>query len=308
MAEVHAACLAGYLDQLRHEGSLDSKGVFTLSGERAEEQLARFRLPDSRLYVLNAVAAAVALGSQQVEIDCDSDDFILTARGLDLGGRALNDLLAGILSENQPQGLRELGLAYFGAQALKPQRICLQTRQQRLEWPGDKLVSQPGEADLRLHVHERLGLRTAQKFLARVTGQTRLDSEEDALKRHCNLVPIPVTLNGQPLSRPIVLSQVRTRLLRPASLPSHHPLGGLSVPFQEAPWPALICDGGRLAPFIILVVNGVNFRLSPKALGGAEVRAIVYVDHLRKDLAQVHLVQDEHFQEVLEELRRAWVS
>ena len=305
--EVHQACLAGYLDQLRQEAKLESTGVFTLSGEKSEEKLRQFRLPDRRLYVLNAVAALVALKASSAEVRCDSDDFELSAQIDDFPEGSLTDLMARILHEGAPPGLRELGLAYYGAQALKPAFIRLETPDQLLEWPGDRLSPHSGPPGLRLHVHERVTARTALKFIARVTGQTRLDSEEDALKRHCNLIPIPFRLNGQPLARPIVTVEgQKKKLMLPERMPLDHPLARLGLNSVVAPFPALLAQGGRLAPYLVMVVHGVNFRLSTEALGPKDVRAIVYADHLRKDLSQVSLVQNDDFRQVIRTLRQAW--
>ena len=305
-AQVHTACLAGYLEQLQGGTQLDSSGVFTLSGSKSKEKLRQFRLPDKRLYVLNAVAAVVALGAGSAEIYCDADDLILTASIDNLTKNALSDLMARILQDEANPGLRELGLAYLGPQARAPAYIRLETPYQRLEWPGDRLTAASGPNALRLHVHERVTARTARKFIARITGQTRLDSEEDALKRHCNLVPIPITLNGQPLARPIVVGQTDfSRLLLPPGLMARHPLASLKMTSSKGEWPALLARGGRLAPYLILVVNGVNFRLSTEALGSNDVRAIVYADHLRKDLSQASLVQNQNFQRVIQSLRHA---
>lgn len=302
----YTACLAGYLN----EAALDSSGVFTLSEDRSAEKLARFRLPDPRLYVLNAVAAAVACQAEWLKLYCDADDFILTARvGAELP-EALRGLTSRILQERQPPGWRELALAYYGAQALKPGFIHLTAGSQLLKWrpSGLEEVAQetlPDGANLRLHVREQLGLRTAKKFLARITGQSRLDSEEDALKRHCNLVPVPAQINGQPLVRPLTLGQTHETLkLGCDQLAAHHPLQPL-VTRRSLPgdWPAVLARRGRLPPYLVLVVQGVNFRLAPEALGHPDLRGIVYADHLRKDLSQTSLVKDEAFQSVVNIMR-----
>lgn len=56
---------------------------------------------------------------------------------------------------------------------------------------------------------------------------------------------------------------------------------------------------GSLPPYLTLVVRGVNYRMPPIA---KDVRAVAYVEHLRKDLSQTQLVLDSELRRVLSEL------
>ncbi|MCA9776825.1 MAG: hypothetical protein KC800_08920 [Candidatus Eremiobacteraeota bacterium] len=62
----------------------------------------------------------------------------------------------------------------------------------------------------------------------------------------------------------------------------------------------LLARGWRLAPWVTLVVNGVNFRMPEDAFRASDLWGVVYVDLLAKDLSQVQLVQDAQFDGVLE--------
>ncbi len=296
------ACLAGYVERLQQEGELQSTGRFTLSADKSREKLAQFRLLDKRLYVLNAVAAAVALGAGPLDITANQSTFKLSTRPAQ--ELPLGNLLDHLLSDGCAAGLRELALAYYGAQALMPESICVRWGEEQLDWPGDRHQrGLPHQVELSFEVRERLTWRRALKWWSQATGSVRLDSEEDALKRHCNLLGLPASLNGQPLVRPLLLGNHQgAGLWLPDQTNVPLPFQSLNLPHETRRRAILMARGGRLPPFVVLVVQGVSFRLPPDSVH-AHCRAIVYADDLRKDLSQASLRRDDTFIELVSELR-----
>ena len=309
MTDELGACLAGYVEQ----ASLDSSGKFTLSAEKSLEKLKNFSLAEPRLYVLNAMAAAQSAPSRTISARCDADDTILSADTDFDFGPYLKDLSQRLLDDKCPPAVRELAMAFHAAKGLKPAFIEVSSLSQRLRWTADGrevLEAVAGEG-LRLHVHETLNLRTIRKYLSYRFGEVRLDNEEDALKRHCNLSSLATSINGVNLTRPLDLGECQRYLFVGCEdLEQHHPLArcralrGPSARSQPGPYPVVLAEGGRLPPYLVLVVRGVNYRMPPKAVDTRDFKAIAYVDHLRKDLSQTQLVQDEDFKGVLADIGR----
>ncbi|MBN9417202.1 MAG: hypothetical protein J0I12_17285 [Candidatus Eremiobacteraeota bacterium] len=309
MTDELTACLAGYVEQ----ASLDSSGQFTLSAEKSLEKLKNFSLAEPRLYVLNALAAAQSAGARSIAAECDADDTILHADTDFDFGPYLKDLSHRLLDDKSPPAVRELAMAFHAAKGLNPGAIEVVGGSQRLRWsPDGREVVEPFAGQgLRLHVHERLGLRTLRKAWSYRWGEVRLDTEEDALKRHCNLTPLPTRINGQPLARPLDLGECQHHLFSGCrDLDSQHPLArclalrGARARSQPGPYPVVLAEGGRLPPYLVLVVRGVNYRMPAKGVDTRDFKAIAYVDHLRKDLSQTQLVQDQDFKGVLTHIGR----
>lgn len=311
MTDELTACLAGYVEQ----ASLDSSGQFTLSAEHGMEKLKRFTLAEPRLYVLNAMAAAQSAPSSRIQVHCDADDTILKADTEMDFGPFLKDLSQRLLDDKCPQAVRELAMAYHAAKGLKPAFIEISTPTHKLNWTAERgeLVNEFAGRGLIMQVREARGLRWLRKALSYRFGEVRLDNEEDAIKRHCNLTSLPTTINGQPLTRPLTLGECQHHLFSGCGgLDPSHPLarcreehGQLkSVCSEPGPYPVVLAQGGRLPPYLTLVVRGVNYRMPPQAVDRTDFKAIAYVDHLRKDLSQTQLVNDEELRKVLRDIGR----
>lgn len=312
--------LLARLEGYRGEGSLDSSGSFTLSEARAEEKLREFRHPEPRLYVLNLQAAMVAGGASWVDFHGDSDDLILESDCLLPDATLLEQLHSLVFSTSAPAVFRELGIGLSGAQVLDPRILrvegwdgkrgaVLESNGKKLLYQGEQARPAPSstraEVNLRVHVRERVGLRTARKFLTRISGGMAPDSEEDAVFRHCNRSPVPVTFNGTAAVRPLLLGSGRTVAFNDGADLSHHPLGqleGLEWQDSTGPFRGILAVGGKLPPWVTLVLHGVNFRLPGEAFGAKKLRGVVYLEHLKKDLSQCQLVQDHSFLAVIDEL------
>lgn len=302
------ACLEGY----QSSGTLESSGHFTLNQAHAAEKLKQFRLPEARLYVLNLVASCVFGGASYIDFKADADElWVIT----DLRLKDVRELehLENLILSREPSPEKELALALNGCLPLKPKVLNLEVqdakRSARLDWNGKSFDYQqsqdpPGETpSLKLHIKERAGYRTLRKFSAKLAGGMLPDSEEDAIFRYCNRALIPITFNDTQANRPIILGQCRTITFSPSPFASHHPMAEFGNPLPSPNSSSgLLSIGGRLAPWVTLVHNGVNFRLPEDAFETPGLRGIVYVDTLQKDLSQVQLVQDKTFQALLSDI------
>ena len=313
-----AACLEGY----QGAGVLDSSGGFSLSDERAQAKFRQFQLPEPRLYVLNLQAAAVCGGASWIDFEGDADDLYFRCDA-DLGPSAsLQDLNSAALTEAVPQGIRELAFALNGCLALSPKDLSLRywdgKAGVKIGWDTDRFVyaalkEPPSTTDagrpatLSFHLRERAGRRTVTKFLSRVSGAIAADSEEDAVARHCNRSPIPLRFNGSEVVRPIDLHGADKALLfLDGALPKDHPLSAathLKTVSAPGPYRGLLVKGGRLAPWIALVVNGVSFKLAHESLASTGLRGVVYSESLQKDLSQVQLAQNKEYQQLVEAIK-----
>lgn len=309
-----------HLEGYRQLGTLDSTGTFSLSEEKAQEKFRHFRLADPKLYVLNLQASAVSGGATWVEFHGDADDLYFSCNASLGSAVGLSDLSSVALSDNVTVPVRELALALNGCLALQPKllEVCYWdgTTGQHIKWESDKFTYSPAQTppvgrhrkrqpSLTFHLREKPGLRTLSKFVSRLGGAVSADSEQEVIARHCNCSPCPVRFNGQDIRRTLdPRGSQKSLLLLDGDLPEEHPLSRLShVTTRPAggPFRGIIARGGsRLPPWLTLVVNGVNFRMREGAFGG--VRGFVYTEILSKDLSQSQLVQDKHYNEIVEAL------
>ncbi len=312
-----AACLEGF----RGSGVLESTGDFTLSDERAQAKFREFSLEKPHLYVLNLQAAALSGGASWVDFQADADDLYFSSNP-DFGPAGdLENVNSLALSDSSSLAIRELALALNASLSLEPRLLSLQYWDGKcgttITWEDERFHYTPlaappvslekdNQPTLRFHLREKLGRRTLGKFISRIGGAVAVDSEQDAIARHCNRAPVPVRFNGQDVRRPLAVQGAdRALLIVDGPLPEHHPLNGLfELERLSAPgsYRGVIARGGRLPPWLTLVVNGVNFRLSESAFGSGGLRGVIYTESLRKDLSQSQLVQDGPYRKLIEDL------
>lgn len=300
MNENLRACLEGYAQV----GERDSSGEFTLSQDHARKKLQEFTLPEPRLYVLSLVAGAVCGGASGIEFRCDADELWMTHDGQLENPRELEAIESVLFSNRVGSPIRETVIGLSGLLPLKPRKVELKVTEPDgvhfLRWDGQAYHYQReehgGAPRIDFYVQERAGLRVARKFAAKVGGGMLPDSEEDAIFRYCNRCPLPLTFNEQPANRPVILGNCRHLTFSHTPFAEDHPLAELGVPVAAPQGVSgLLALGGRLAPWVTLVYQGVNFRLPENAFSRPGLRGIVYCENLRKDLSQVQLVQDEAF-------------
>ena len=302
------ACLEGFAQV----GQRDSTGEFTLSQDHARKKLQEFTLPEPRLYVLNLVASAVCGGASQISFRSDADELWMSTDAQLEDARELEVIESVLFSNRQGSPIRELIIGLSGLLPLKPKKVELEVRTgselHYLHWNGESYQheqtdSDGGELGIKLHVQERVSYRVARKYAAKVGGGMLPDSEEDAIFRYCNRCPIKVEFNEQVANRPLILGKCRYATFSPSSFPDGHALAPFGTPQLAPPGVSgLLAIGGRLAPWVTLVHQGVNFRLPENAFQTRNLRGIVYCENLRKDLSQVQLVQDQTFRTLIADI------
>lgn len=293
---------------------MESSGEFTVSREHARKKLEQFTLPEPRLYVLSMVSGAVCGGASFIEFRADADELWMETDARLEDPQELEVFESVLFSNRTGSPLREILIGMCGLLALKLRRVELDVSDSagvsRLAWDGqqyryEKVSDGPVEPGIKLYVQERLGLRTARKLAASVGGGMLPDSEEDAIFRYCNRCPIRISYNGKTANRPVILGQANSITFADRPFPPGHALAPFGPPGPaEAGISGLLTAEGRLAPWVTLVVQGVNFRLPEEAFSIPGLRGIVYSDALRKDLSQVQLVQDATFRAVVAEIGR----
>lgn len=290
---------------------MDSTGEFTLSQDHARKKLQKFTLPQPRLFVLNLVAGAVCGGASRITFRCDSDELWMTHDARLEDPRELEAIESVLFSNRVSSPIRETVIGLSGLLPLKPRKVELEVREprslHRLQWDGQRYQYEKqdpgGEPRIALYIQERVGVRVARKFAAKLGGGMLPDSEEDAIFRYCNRCPVPVQFNGQLANRPVILGDCRHFTFSNSAFPDGHALANFGKP-QPAPAgvSGILAVGGRLAPWVTLVFQGVNFRLPENAFPVPGLRGIVYCGNLRKDLSQVQLVQDEAFNGLIRDI------
>ena len=189
--------LSDYLEDLRHEGTLDSEGSLTLDPHKARERLRLYRLPEPYSYIVPMVAWAVSGEARTISITCDGHGVRMEhdGRGPDL------EELASLFSTQQlglgghlARPLRHLAMGLNAALALEPGSMTVTSPQSHLQMQDGRLTlqAQVSEGPVRFELHEpgpislRRGLATLQH-----------DSPELAvLKKYCSWCPIPLKVNG----------------------------------------------------------------------------------------------------------------
>lgn len=310
------------LDGLRAQGRLEGKGHFTVDAGAAQRVLQRYQLAETHGFVLRLVASAVAGGASRLHMYTDADDCILEHDGqvptLEELGR-LRDILVLPRHTRAPRSLRELALGLNVAAAMDPLFLvvdCWDGRQgSRLQvrgkdWrvqrtPPPTGLQAPG---VRIHLRDRLGLRTVRRFFARLLG---LPPEGELVQRYCCHAGLELTVNGRPVIRPVELGPclvwsfldggqepaLRLPLAEPACALQRRlrAPGRFSAVLGLAPW--------REGPCLKLVVDGVLFEVPRADLGSPCLRAVVAAPGLSLDLSRGGVVQDRACRELLALLR-----
>jgi len=176
-------------------------GRFRIDSQRALEKLRLFRLADPHHYVLELVRAAVASRASWATARTDADDFELGFDGEPFKPAHLKELLAQALlggDDRDARRARLLSLGVAGALALEPKWVRVQSGEWLVELDGSAraTVSRapplPSPQLTRIHVRDRLSWRVARDA---VLGSR----EAKAISEMCRELPIPMTLNDQPL-------------------------------------------------------------------------------------------------------------
>ena len=330
------------LDQLKHEGTFDSSGRFTLNMAQALEKMNRFRLAEPHLYVLNLVSAAVASGATFLRISVGPTDMLLEHDGRPYSHDELSQLFSS-MADGASDEMRcaELAIGLHGARSTAPRSAAVASWQagvgsaltlgdtflevtplRQCPW-GDKqgppwrgAAGGVGAVTVRIQVRERVGMNALTRLLGKLTHA--LPPTSDAIMARCGLASIPILLNGEAVNRPLALGRCRrATLINPATeSPGLPRLGRDSVHYTrnpstwveydtDQPYSAIVAvgEGQEWGQCLTVVVHGVSFRVPGSRVGANELRGLVYAPFLRKDLSQDNLVEGPEFLSLMQQLQ-----
>lgn len=306
-----------FLQSLSFEGDHQSGGTFTISPEKARAKFREFGLSEPHYYTGLLVSALLSEGATFVDIEADSDDFIVTSDYV-ADRQGLEQLFSLASQEEGRNRVFRLALGLQASLALDPQKVELAC------WDGAvgavlKLGEEsfqvsplddpgwPEKVRSRIHVREKPGLRVAARFLkSTLAGQTT--EEQSYLKERFRLASVPITLNGDPLNDPVDLSRCQAWLRL-------GPRGYQPVVPPKLPGPPLLdVETEEFSAYIgfptrapqraetTLVVHGL---IMPGWNFPHADLAIVYCDGLTTDLSLTRVVHDRLLEQMEQKLETA---
>jgi hypothetical protein len=204
--------IVALLDELKAAGKEDSAGAFTIDPRKAREKFREFGLGESHEYVCVLVSALIAGGATYLDIEADSDDFIVTSDFF-ASQHEMDQLFSLASGGHDSVHFFRLALGLQAALALKPHKVELVcwngSHGSRLELglgslSVEPLEDAPWESGLvrsRLHVREKPGLRVVGRFVRKAIAQ-EATPEQQLIKERCKLAPVSIKLNGALLNEP----------------------------------------------------------------------------------------------------------
>lgn len=195
-----------YLKDAAASGSMDSQGVFTVSGPEAISKLANFQLPRKSAWILKIIQCAVAFQAQHIIIKQAKDTTLISFQGeqtfdLEAFGRALADPKAELprYLNHLLSGLRAVG---FGDKRPFLVRVTHEGYCKTLCWAGAKLTQESTEAPKASGALVQLVIDFPAEDqgrqlggLLRTAGRARDEYTEVA--QFAESCPIPLTFDGR---------------------------------------------------------------------------------------------------------------
>ncbi|MEM6296784.1 MAG: hypothetical protein AAGA54_36295, partial [Myxococcota bacterium] len=289
------------LAALSEGAEVELQGGFSIDKEKARVKMRQFQLSDPRRYVLLLVQAANQQGATQIEFSIDADDMEVRFDGEGFSKDDLDDLFVSLFGDRGESNLRarqELAVALNAALALNPRWVRVRSHR---NGSGAKLELRPGPDELPaaescdidekvtvVHVKERFRPGLFLQFVKNLRGQI---AEERILQQRVQYCEVPIFLDGQRISHGIRIGAAIGRVyVGEAGL--HGEVGFIA---EGEPGPAR------------LEVLNAGVWLSSRPLPGFEDGFVAMVDatHLRKDVSQTDVVQDETYDAMIAVLRVA---
>ncbi len=221
------------IQQLQGEAQYLNSDTFSLDSLRARQKLAEFQLPDSGLWLVKLVQAAVALRAPSIQIgfarNCVKVQF--EADTLPDAQDLLNHVMAGHLP--QPDGLFHLVTGL---------RACSGGNTEAIEWScGSSRVKldQAGSTSLvnltpgfRLVASRPPRQRSLSETLATPVSHwlRNVAQEYDAVAQRCWVCPIPILLDGRQLERGYHSTLLRGLLHDPGSVLMQYEKSHANIP------------------------------------------------------------------------------
>lgn len=304
------------LAELKSEGAQDSVGAFTIDPKKAREKFREFGLSAVHEYTCVLVGALVAGGASFIDIEADSDDFILNS-DFCATYHELDQLFSLASGGHEAVYFFRLALGLQAALALEPQKVELECWEgetgSRLslsseELKVESLQARPWEDERvrsRVHVREKPGLRVLGRFM-RKTLKDEATPEQDLLRERCCLSPIPIRLNGEHLNQAPEPSCLAYLVLRPENKALHLAPLLPDVPHREFPsqdftaYVLLSEDPAEVRAEVILS----GLKMSGWTLQHAD-RVLLYSDTLTTDLSLSNIVEDARLDSIREQIKNA---
>lgn len=192
------------IERLRAGATYLDSATFTLDSLRARQKLAEFQLPESGLWLVKLVQAAVALGAPSVNIAFARSSVSVRFDSHQLP--AAEELLHLVMSGQLPPDPQRLHL-------VTALRSCAGATTESVEWHSQggqvkmdarsTLTTSSQETGFLLIATRPPRARTLSKTLATsISHLVRNTAEEyEAVAQRCWVCPIPVILDGRPLRR-----------------------------------------------------------------------------------------------------------
>ncbi len=286
---------------LHAEGALDTTGGFTLDSARAREKLRQYQLARPHEYVLLLVQAAILRGATKIRFDIDADDVRMNFDGTPFTRDDFADLYSAMFVDRatrEVQAKQELALAVNAAMALNPRyirvfsgdeqsRVFLELRPNK----ADKLNDvKPIALGTWIHVKQRFRPGLLVQFLRNLRGTI---VEELALRERCRFADVEVVLDGETISHGFALPGLAAETA--IALDGVKGTGGLMPPDGDEDPPPASVD---------ILCNGVMITRRTLDQLPARFRAVVDGSHLKKDVSQFEVVQDEAYDQVIDAVTR----
>lgn len=291
------------LHSLREHGTLDSQGEFTVSLSEARRKLKQYHSSEPARYVLLLVSAGFASGGRSAAVT--RRDHCLTIR---FPGAYLseNELLQALDNPHNSasSAATDLVLGIQGALNHQAQEVKLRVLSQAspsYQWvlraDSEDSQSVSGtccQLELELSL-DRSWSERLRGILAHLGGYAGMSEEERLLDRYGDRCLLPITTNGQAVDRPLVLP-----VSLAGAIVGDIPHNRLAFPtdhrIDSRRWKGALALGDGA---VTLVVHQIAY-CQVDSLG---VEGTVYWDSLQRDVSREKIVQNEVYQQLLDELQ-----
>lgn len=288
-----------FLDSLKSEGALATRGQFQLDQGKAREKMEKFQLVNPYLYVLELIQGAQLLGASQIDVFVDADEMRMTFDGDGLSAEEMTDIYSAAFSrdpDDRIQAKRHFAIALtaIGAINAAEVRMVMKARDGAAQFirRKDEESIEPVALDQdsnEFYVKEKFRFGHLFEFLD--ASGTALE-EAKILQRRCTFSRIPIYVNGKNVSRGHYLPDDIDHVVE-IDWDGDRGLLGIKDRPLHAP--------DRRSK-LNLVQNGVlitDIRLSGHHVA---VEGVIETSRLTKNLSQSAFVADEVFEHLINEV------
>lgn len=299
------AQLLNLLEELRSEAEFDSHGRFSLDKQKAREKMKKYQLIDPHYYILELVQAAVASGTDKIDVYLDADDCIVTFGGENYTRDDLENIYSSLFVSQKDMSLerfRELAIGLNSATALNPQYIKVDSGDGKeavtlMITPPDteELLESPIALDgTKIHVRDRVSLRVLSKFVSKYIAGN-LPTEGKILSDRCTYCPVPIRVNDILINPREEMKLDKGReVLCSVEFEEDGVSGILGIPFV----PYELSHLQFVKWGVTITTRHLRFTFIP-------VVGVVRANNLIKNASQSDIVENKIFADVLEKVKRS---